>query len=83
MRAPENFVSLAAETDAKFKHLAPTGTHAFAWIARDLNENGVVGNAAAATAEKGRAVAEHQAKGFVALLKEVRAVPLSKGFGAF
>jgi creatinine amidohydrolase len=79
----ENFVSLAAETDAKFKHIAPTGTHAFAWIARDLNESGVVGNAAAATPEKGRAVAEHQAKGFVALLQDVRAVPLSDGFGAF
>ena len=83
MAKAKDFVSLAAETDAKFKHIAPTGTHAFAWIARDLNESGVVGNAAAATAEKGRAVAEHQAKGFVELLKEVREVPLSKGFGAF
>jgi creatinine amidohydrolase len=77
-----NFPSLAAETDAKFKLLAPTGTHAFAWIARDLNSNGVVGDAAAATAAKGRAVAEHQAKGFVALLREVRSVALD-GFGAF
>ncbi len=83
MAMAENFLSLAAETDAKFRHLAPTGTHAFAWIARDLNPNGVVGDAASATPEKGRAVAEHQAKGFVALLEEVRAVPLTQGFGAF
>ncbi len=83
MSAAENFRSLAAETDAKFKHLAPTGTHAFAWIARDLNIHGVVGDASVATPEKGRAVAEHQARGFVALLGEVRAVPLSEGFGAF
>ncbi len=82
MTKAADFKSLAAETDARFKHLGPTGTHAFAWIARDLNENGVVGNAAAASAEKGRAVAEHQAQGFVALLEDVRAVPLASGFGA-
>ncbi len=62
---------------------APTGTHAFAWIASDLNPAGTVGNAAAATAEKGRAVAEHQARGFIALLQDVRAVPLGEGFGTF
>jgi len=83
MSLAENFTSLAAETDAKFDLIAPTGTHAFAWIASDLNANGVVGDASVATPEKGRAVAEHQARGFVALLKEVRAVPLSQGFGAF
>ncbi len=83
MALAENFRSLAAETDAKFDLIAPTGTHAFAWIARDLNEHGVVGDASVATPEKGRAVAEHQARGFITLLEEVRAVPLSKGFGAF
>ncbi len=83
MSAAEDFRSLAAETDAKFKLLAPTGTHAFAWNARDLNDHGVVGDASSATPEKGRAVAEHQAKSFVELLKEVRAVPLVEGFGAF
>jgi creatinine amidohydrolase len=83
MALAENFRSLAAETDRRFSLLAPTGTHAFAWSARDLNGHGVVGDAAAATAEKGRAVAEHQARGFAELVKEVRAVPLSEGFGAF
>jgi creatinine amidohydrolase len=42
----------------------------------------VVGDASKATAEKGRAVAEHQARGFVGLLQDVRKVKL-KGFGAF
>jgi creatinine amidohydrolase len=83
MAKAANFPSLAVATEAKFKHLGPTGTHAFAWIASDLNPHGVVGNASAATAEKGRAVAEHQARGFVALLQEVRAVPLGQGFGTF
>ncbi len=83
MAKAENFPSLAAETEARFTHLRPTGTHAFAWIAKDLNPHGVVGNAAAASAEKGRLVAEHQAQGFIALLNDVRAVPLGEGFGAF
>jgi creatinine amidohydrolase len=52
--------------------LRPTGPHAFAWLAKDLNEHGVVGNAAAATAEKGRLTAAHQAAGFVKLLEDVR-----------
>lgn len=82
MTKAEDFASLAAKTEAQFKHLGPTGTHAFAWIASDLNPHGVVGDASKATAEKGRAVAEHQAKGFVELLKDVRRVSL-KGFGAF
>lgn len=83
MAAAQNFPSLAAEMRTRHRHLGPTGTHAFAWIASDLNPHGVVGDALAATAEKGRRVAEHQARGFVELLQEVRAVHLSGGFAGF
>jgi creatinine amidohydrolase len=83
MGAAKNFPSLAEETARKNRRLGPTGTHAFAWIASDLNPAGVVGEAAAATAEKGRRVAEHQARGFVELLQEIRAVPLAAGFASF
>jgi creatinine amidohydrolase len=83
MSRAQDFYSLAAKTEQGFKHLGPTGTHSFAWIASDLNPHGVVGNASKATAEKGAAVAEHQAKGFVELLQDVRKVSLRDGFGAF
>jgi creatinine amidohydrolase len=83
MNRAERFASITKETETAFRRLGPTGTHAFAWIARDLNPHGVVGDASAATAEKGRAVAEHQARGFVELLEDVRAVPLRKGFASF
>ncbi|MGH6922596.1 MAG: creatininase family protein [Propylenella sp.] len=83
MGKARDFPSLARETEAKFRRLGPTGTHAFAWIARDLNPDGVVGDASRATAEKGKRIAEHQARGFVELLQDVRAVPLARGFGAF
>jgi creatinine amidohydrolase len=83
MTKAQDFSSLAAKTEAEFKHIGPTGTHAFAWIASDLNPHGVVGNAAVATGEKGKAVAEHQARGFIELLMDVRKVSLKDGFGAF
>ena len=82
MSKAQTFVSIAARTEAEFKHLGPTGTHSFAWIASDLNPHGVVGDASKATAEKGKAVAEHQARGFVELMRDVRRASL-KGFGAF
>jgi creatinine amidohydrolase len=77
------FRSLAADTEARYSLLGPTGTHAFAWIASDLNPEGVVGDASAATAEKGRLVAEHQAEGFAKLLREVSDVPIGLGFASF
>jgi creatinine amidohydrolase len=83
MAKAQDFSSLAAKTEANLKLVGPTGPHAFAWIASDLNPNGVVGNASAATAEKGRAVAEHQSRGFVELLKDVRKISLKDGFGSF
>ena len=72
-----DFVSAVARAEKEFELLRPTGPHAFAWLAADLNPDGVIGNAAAATAEKGRLTAEHQAGGFVRLLKDVRKAKLA------
>jgi creatinine amidohydrolase len=65
------FPSKAADIEKQFTHLRPIGTHPFGWIASDLNPDGAVGDAAAATAEKGKATAEHQADGFIALLRDI------------
>ncbi|MER8407330.1 creatininase family protein [Mesorhizobium sp. M0185] len=71
MGKADNFVSKVARAEKEFALLRHTGTHAFAWIASDLNPNGVVGDASIATAEKGRLTAEHQADGFIGLLRDV------------
>jgi creatinine amidohydrolase len=71
MRRAGNFVSRVEAARKEFKHLAHTGTHAFAWIASDLNPEGAVGEAKEATAEKGAATALHQASGFIELLRDV------------
>jgi creatinine amidohydrolase len=65
------FPSKAADIEKQFTHLRPIGTHAFGWMAPDLNPDGAVGDASGGTAEKGRLTAEFQADGFIALLRDV------------
>jgi creatinine amidohydrolase len=77
MSKAEDFASSVQRAEQEFELLRPTGTHAFAWIASDLNPNGVVGEASRATAEKGRQTAEYQADGFIRLLKDVRKAKLA------
>ena len=58
--------------------IPPTGPISYGWIARDVNPEGTVGDASAATAEKGRLTAEHQVAGFLTLCREVVETPLSR-----
>ena len=71
MGAARDFAS-AAEGAA----IAPVGPISRGWIASDLNPGGTVGEAHLASAEKGAATAEHQAAGFVELLRAMRETPL-------
>ena len=77
MDKAQNFESAVVRAEETFELLRHTGTHAFAWMAQDLNPNGVVGEAAKATAAKGRETAEFQAGGFVRLLKDVTKAKLA------
>jgi creatinine amidohydrolase len=76
MSRAEDFRSIAARDEQQFKYLRPTGSHAYGWIASDLNPAGAVGNAARATAERGQTIAGAQVAGFVELLAEVERMPL-------
>jgi len=58
--------------------IPPVGPVSHGWMARDLNAEGTVGDAAAATAEKGAATCAHQVAGFIELLHKVRAEPLDR-----
>ncbi len=57
----------------------PVGAVSYGWIASDLHPTGVVGDATQATAEKGRAIIEHQVGGFIDMLRKVSAMPLPDG----
>lgn len=78
MGKARNFASGVKQAESEFELLRQTGPFGFAWMATDLNPAGVVGNAAAATAGKGRLTAEHQAEGFVRLLRDVRKAKLDQ-----
>ena len=56
--------------------ISPIGPVSHGWVSSDLNPHGTVGNAAAGSAEKGRATAAHQVTGFIQLLRDVVARPL-------
>mgnify|MGYP006297052751 FL=1 len=73
MKDSRNFAS-TAEGAA----IPPAGPVSLGWMARDLNPDGTVGNAAAGTAEKGAAICAHQVAGFVELLRAVRDEPLDR-----
>jgi creatinine amidohydrolase len=76
MSKAEDFSSVAAADEQRFRHLRPTGALSYAWIASDINPAGVAGEARRATAEKGRATAEAAVAGFIELLREVEERPL-------
>ncbi|WP_414832505.1 creatininase family protein [Afifella sp. YEN Y35] len=67
----ENFPSRQSGLTERFRHLRAYGDVGYGWLAEDLNAEGVVGNAAAASAEAGAAIARHQARGMAELVREV------------
>lgn len=73
MKEARNFRSTAADTA-----IPPIGPASYAWIASDLNTEGVVGNAANATAERGNIIADHQVSGFIHLLHAVAETSLAE-----
>jgi creatinine amidohydrolase len=73
-----NFVSSAIAMEKEFARLSPIGGQAFGWIAQDLNVEGAVGDASKASSEKGKATAECQIEGFIALLRDMTAFPLKR-----
>lgn len=76
--AIDAFPSLQDELGASAKRLRAHGRIGFAWTSRDLNPHGVVGDARLASAEIGRAIADHQARAFVELLEDVAAFDLDR-----
>ncbi|MBB95508.1 MAG: creatininase [Rhodobacteraceae bacterium] len=63
-------------SSAEVTPVPPIGPVSYGWIASDLSDSGIVGEAAQATADKGRAACDHQVKGFIDLLYKVRDMDL-------
>ena len=71
MTKAESFPSRQSDFAARFRHLRAYGPHAFGWKMSDLNSQGVAGNAAAATAERGERLLAHAVAGLLDLLDDV------------
>lgn len=72
-------MALAADfrSTAEGAAISPVGPTSYGWISSDLNPAGVVGDAFAGTAEKGRITARHMVAGFIDLLRKVEATDLA------
>ncbi len=73
MAKARDFPSFQKQLSEQATFLRAYGPHAFGWKMRDLNPDGVTGNAARATAATGEALLNHAADGFIGLLQDVDA----------
>jgi creatinine amidohydrolase len=77
MTKAAGFSSRQSEFAKSFRHLRAYGPHAFGWKMSDLNPDGVAGNAAAATAERGEVLIAHAVSGILELLDDVHRFDVS------
>jgi creatinine amidohydrolase len=77
MALAENFASSSEQRAQQFAILGNGKSAKLGWQMQDYNAAGAVGNAAAATAEKGRAVLDAAGRALAQLLAELHRLPLS------
>ncbi|MCV9998378.1 creatininase family protein [Pararhizobium sp. YC-54] len=77
MAKAARFGSRQTDFAHRFKHLRAYGPHAFGWKMSDLNEQGVAGDASAATARRGEKLIAHAVSGIIELLEDVAAFDLA------
>ncbi|WP_428522417.1 creatininase family protein [Roseibium sp.] len=78
MDLAQDFASEQQKFLKEFKHLRGHGKAQFGWKAQDLNPDGTLGNASAATAEKGHKSLDHAAKAFIELVEDVQSYDLNR-----
>jgi creatinine amidohydrolase len=74
----ENFAPASLDFERDFAWLRTARPAGFGWMAQDLSSSGAVGNAAAASAEKGEAAADYGATAFIELLQDVEMFDLAR-----
>jgi creatinine amidohydrolase len=73
-----DFVSAAIGMERDFTWLRATQPIGMGWMSQDLNDFGAMGDASAATAQKGEACADYGATAFLELLADVDAFDLER-----
>lgn len=77
MAKARDFPSRQSRFETEFTHLRAYGPHAFGWKMADLSAEGVTGNAAGATAQKGERILDHAVSGLADLIRDVAKFDLS------
>lgn len=78
MEKATDFKSAQQDFIGEFKHLRGHGPAQFGWKTQDLNPAGALGNASAATSEKGKASLDHAARGFIDLLDDINRFDMAR-----
>ena len=74
----EDFTSASVALEQDFTWLRAGRPTGFGWMAQDLSASGAMGNAAAASAEKGEASADYGVTAFIELLQDVEGFDLAR-----
>ena len=74
----QTFASAGIELEREFRHLGIDRPARLGWMSQDLHACGAMGDARAATADKGKAAIEFGARAFVELLGEVDRFDLAR-----
>ena len=77
MEHAKNFTSTTEERARQYPLLGNGAAAKFGWQTQDLNPLGAVGNAAAATPEKGQTILDHVGQKLAQLLSEIDQLPLT------
>jgi creatinine amidohydrolase len=78
MEKLDNFVPATVGMEKEFKYLRAVTPAGFGWMTQDLQESGALGNAKAATKEKGEQAADFGARAFISLLEDVQRFDLKR-----
>jgi creatinine amidohydrolase len=76
--AIREFPSLGARLERSLRRLGPEGEASFAWLAGDLNDAGVVGDARLATAEIGERLVWHYSRVLADVILDARDFPIDE-----
>jgi creatinine amidohydrolase len=78
MDLADDFVPWSRTMADDYRWLTPEGRIGFGWQTQDLHPAGACGNARAASADKGRVLAERAVSNMIELLGEVARYPLER-----
>lgn len=78
MAEARDFVSAAVSMEQDYTWLRATQPISMGWMSQDLNDFGAMGDASAATLQKGEACADYGATAFIELLADVDAFDLAR-----